>query len=195
MAVKFIGSIQRYVGLAADTKPTGVPVGSEFYEYDTRIRYITYDGTLWTTYTQDLGEVSISTSAAVMSDGLEIFQVAGGPIEMKTLVARCVTDNNATASTLLFYADPTAGAATDICGASASLANATAGTIVNLVGNALATAAVVSANGTAISQLFPILIPVGTMNMTVGVGSTTGTWMIHMRYMPLAVGVVVTASY
>jgi len=195
MAVKLISTIKKYVGLAADTKPTGVPVGSTFLEYDTRETFVTYDGTNWTTYLIDMGEKTVTTSAAIMSDGLEIFTIAGGPIEMKCIIARCVTANDGTASTLLFYADPTDGAATDICTASPSLASATAGTIVNVVGNVLGSAAVVSPNGTAISQLFPILIPTGTMNMTIGVGSTTGTWMIHMRYMPLARSSVVLPSY
>jgi len=47
MAVKLITGIKNFVGLAADSKPTGVPVGSTFLEYDTNIRSITYDGTNW----------------------------------------------------------------------------------------------------------------------------------------------------
>lgn len=47
MAVKFLAAYQRYVGLSTDTKPTSVPVGSTFLEYDTSALYITYDGTLW----------------------------------------------------------------------------------------------------------------------------------------------------
>ena len=48
MAVKQITTIKRYIGLDADTKPTGVPVGSTFLAYDTSKIYITYDdGTNW----------------------------------------------------------------------------------------------------------------------------------------------------
>ena len=36
-----------YIGLAADTKPTGVGIGSLAIEYDTGSEYITYDGTNW----------------------------------------------------------------------------------------------------------------------------------------------------
>ena len=50
MAVKLIGTIQRYIGLSTDTKPTGVPVGSEFEEHNTGAVYKTYDGTNWTRY-------------------------------------------------------------------------------------------------------------------------------------------------
>ena len=48
MTVALIVAIDRYVGVAADTKPTGsdVEAGSEFYETDTRTTHI-YDGTGW----------------------------------------------------------------------------------------------------------------------------------------------------
>lgn len=48
--------IRRYIGASTDTKPTTivskgttseVPIGSTFYEYDTELLYITYDGTNW----------------------------------------------------------------------------------------------------------------------------------------------------
>jgi len=38
---------QTFLGLAADTKPTGVPVGSEFYETDSGVTSI-YSGSAWT---------------------------------------------------------------------------------------------------------------------------------------------------
>ena len=40
-------AFKQYIGLAADTKPTGVPISSEAYEYDTKKLYVTYDGTNW----------------------------------------------------------------------------------------------------------------------------------------------------
>lgn len=54
-------SIHRYMGLSTDTKPTiAAPLGmapptkaSTFYEYDTGILYVTYDGTNWVP--KDLG--------------------------------------------------------------------------------------------------------------------------------------------
>lgn len=52
MSVKFSASAQRYLGLSTDTKPTSVPVGSTFYEYDTKEEYVTYDGTNWTKFKQ-----------------------------------------------------------------------------------------------------------------------------------------------
>ena len=52
----------KYIGESTDTKPTiashsGLPqpgIGSTFYEYDTGILYITYDGTNWVV--KDSGE-------------------------------------------------------------------------------------------------------------------------------------------
>lgn len=195
MAVKLIATIQRFVGLAADTKPTSVPIGSTFLEYDTRATFITYDGTNWVSYQEDMGEKSVVTGAAVMSDALTVFTITGGPVEMKTWLSICITGNNATASTFQLAVNPTVGAASTITGASATLANATAGTIINPVGNALATAPVITPTGAAISQIFPILIPTGIMYLTIGVGSTTGTWQHHIRYMPLARGSIVAPAF
>lgn len=140
-------------------------------------------------------EKTVETTAAVMSDNLEIFSIIGGPIEMKTIIAVCMTPNDGTASTLRIFADPTVGASSTICGISASLANAIAGTIINLVGNALITVPVISPAGTAISQLFPILIPTGILGLTIAGGSTTGTWKWHVRYMPLTRGAKIIASF
>ena len=50
MAVIFMDQIKRYIGLSTDTKPTGVPVGSIFFEYDSHVSYVTYDGTNWVVY-------------------------------------------------------------------------------------------------------------------------------------------------
>lgn len=62
MAGKLIATIQRWIGLSTDTKPTGVAVGSTFLEYDTAIRYITYDGTNWTKYEFVLGQINTAIS-------------------------------------------------------------------------------------------------------------------------------------
>jgi len=48
MTVLKEASIERYIGLSTDTKPTGVRIGSTFLEYDTGALYVTYDGTNWT---------------------------------------------------------------------------------------------------------------------------------------------------
>lgn len=47
MAVKLMTTIQRFIGLSSDIKPTGVPIGSEFFELNTGKTYVAYDGTNW----------------------------------------------------------------------------------------------------------------------------------------------------
>lgn len=195
MAVKLITTINRYTGLAADSKPTSVPVGSTFFEYDTGVEYITYDGTNWAVHNGfDMDPKVVATSSAIMSNALTIFTVAGGPIELITLISFSATINDATASTLQYSTDPTVGAATTISGASASLANAAAGTYINITGT-LADAPVVTTAATAISQAGRILIAPGIISLVVGVGSTTGTWQHNLRYVPLDRGVTVTAAF
>jgi len=50
MTVELIKEQRDWIGLSSDTKPTGAPIGSTFFEYDTLITYVSYDGTNWTPY-------------------------------------------------------------------------------------------------------------------------------------------------
>ena len=131
-------------------------------------------------------EKSFVKPAEVMVNGTTVWTVSGGPISIISIGCICVTANGATASTLQYSADGTNGAATTITGASSSLANATAGTIVHSDQGTLATALAVHANGVGISTVSPnILVPAGIITTVVGVGSTTGTWIQFIRYRPL----------
>lgn len=60
----------RYLGLSTDTKPTkathDTPAGSTFYEYDTGIMYITYDGTNWVVKgEQPIASIATATTGAI----------------------------------------------------------------------------------------------------------------------------------
>ena len=57
--------------------------------------------------------------AAVLVNGTTIFTVRGGPIQIVSIGAVCITANGATASTLQYSADGTDGSAATITGASA----------------------------------------------------------------------------
>lgn len=46
MTVALVTEIQRWLGLAADTKPTAAPAGSEFYETDSGLVSV-WDGAAW----------------------------------------------------------------------------------------------------------------------------------------------------
>ena len=125
-------------------------------------------------------------NAAAMVSGTTIFTVRGGPIIITAIGAVCVTANNATASTLQYRADGTDGGNVTITGASATLANAAAGTIVLSVTGTLATAPAIYTSGVGIAGTVNILVPAGIIDIVVGVGSTTGTWRHFIRYIPLS---------
>ena len=50
MTVSLITTIQNFIGLSTDTKPTNVPPGSTFWAWDTGTLFKTYDGTNWIAY-------------------------------------------------------------------------------------------------------------------------------------------------
>ena len=145
----------------------------------------------------DQEDKAVTNTTATLVTGTTIFTIAGGPIEILSLTARCVTGNDGTASTLQWSADPTDGAAATFSGASASLANAAAGALVILLGTALTTAPTVTTTGVGLSftgatPTNGIIVAAGIITTTVAVGSTTGTWQHHLRYRPLSRGVTVT---
>ena len=125
---------------------------------------------------------TVVRGAATLVNATTVFTVTNGPILIKQIIAVCKTANNATASTLQFSADGTDGSAATITGASASLANAAAGSIVATVPGTLATAPALYANGVGIAGTVGIIVPAGIITTTVGVGSTTGTWQLIIRY-------------
>lgn len=131
----------------------------------------------------------------VMSNGLVVFNISGDII-LLNLESECITPNGATASTLQYQANPSVGAAGTISGASATLANAIAGTMVALDGTALTTAPNIYTNGIGLGQVARgIMVPAGTLSLVIGVGSTTGTWKHYIRYRPMEAGAVVTPAF
>ena len=105
---------------------------------------------------------------------------------------RCVTANDATASTLQYSATPTVGAATTISAATTTLASVAAGYSISILGTALSTVPALSVGGPNLGMTAPLVVPAGTITAVVGVGSTTGTWKHYLKYRPLAVGVTVS---
>jgi len=144
----------------------------------------------------DQGEKSVSGSTAVMVNGDTIFTIAGGPIKIIDLVSICITDNNVTGSTLQYSANPTVGGAITFSGASASLTNFSAGGGVVLNQTALATAPDLSVVLVALGSVVTnnIIVNEGVITLTIGTGSTTGTWKHYLRYKPLGRGVTVVAT-
>lgn len=133
---------------------------------------------------------SWQTVPAVMTNGMTVFTLTGGPIRIEEIISTCVSANDATASTMQWSSTPTVGSATVFSGASASLANATAGTNVRLAPTALSTAPVIVAASAGGVQLGTnvanrIIVKEGIITLVIGVGSTTGTWKHAILYTPL----------
>jgi len=143
------------------------------------------------------GEKATSGSTAVMANGDTIFTVTNGPIEILDLVSQCITSNDATATTLTYRCNPTLGNPANFSGASASLASVTAGEAVILNGTALSTAPDVSAGALiALTGVHTrgVIIDAGTVELVVGVGTTTGTWKHFLRWRPLEPGTTVVGT-
>ena len=80
MAVKKETTIQRFIGLANDSKPTtGVPVGSTFFETDTH-KTFTYNGSSWDFHSIELDKAIsklIDKSISVQAQGIATSLAAG----------------------------------------------------------------------------------------------------------------------
>lgn len=128
------------------------------------------------------------SSIGTMTNNKVIFRCVGG-VAITCLKSYCVTANDITATTLQYTIIPTIGASTAISGASATLASAVPGTLVVCIGDAFATAPVVAPTGVALNTVARgIVFEEGNLQLTIGVGSTTGTWYHFMRYEPLVDG-------
>ena len=80
MTVLRITSIERYVGLSGDSKPTGVPVGSTFLESNTNAKYITPDGTNWSV--EKVGSIVIPTTIDLQqaAANYDLYTATGGTV-------------------------------------------------------------------------------------------------------------------
>jgi len=138
-------------------------------------------------------EQGVSTAKAVMVDGSPVFTVSNGRVRLIALYALCNTANDATASTLKYVATPTVGAPFDLSAASASLASATVGTVVVWMGTPLSTALTIYADGGGAEGSGTAIVPPGTIDLEIGVGSTTGEWYQFLVYQPLEMSATVSA--
>jgi hypothetical protein len=143
-----------------------------------------------------------STGAHILTNGMTVFTIAGGPIRITDLLSYCIVGGDAAASTLQWSADGTVGAATVFTIASASLASLAAGGIVYCNLTTLATAPVITQTagvalaGPTAATGGGIYLPAGIITAVIGgADSTTGTYAHYMRWIPLARGVTVTPAF
>jgi hypothetical protein len=99
MAVSLITTIKRFMGLSTDTKPTDVPSGSEFWEYDTNILFKTYDGTNWEPF--DIKSIILAGTIDLhnAANTYDLFTATGGTVYVEkftlTLPNKDLTDDAA----------------------------------------------------------------------------------------------------
>lgn len=152
-----------------------------------------------------LGEIKELTAVATAKDltahgATTIFTVAGGPVEILSLVGTFTTACSATAQNYTLLANPTNGADTPLC--TAVDINAAAQYSWSYITGAVGSAMVIAVPGTAlplgIDKDTPVVVPVGVIQMSVdddnGLSLSTGdiTWYIRVR--PLSTGVTITGS-
>lgn len=139
------------------------------------------------------GSSAISTSVGILSNGLVIFTISGGPIEIITLMARCVTVNDATLSTLQYRADPIVGNTATISGTTGSLASKGPGSLIilNPVTSSAAPVLTTGAPNFVGQSKNGFIIAEGVIELVIGVGPTTGTWKHFLHYRPLSENAIV----
>jgi hypothetical protein len=137
------------------------------------------------------------TTAAVMTNGLSIFNTTGD-ILVFALLSECYTANGATASTLQYTStNNTTSTTGNMSGASASLANAAQGVVVTAQLGAITNAPTVSsAAGVGVFPWGAVRLPGNsTIKLVIGTGSTTGTWAHYIHWQPLQDGALVTPAF
>lgn len=96
MTVKMMEVIQNFIGLSTDPKPTSCPIGSTFYEYNTRSHYITYDGgTNWIIHGRVVKEVRVTKTLIKGSEPISVNLFSfTGPFRLRKLWAVCIEATN-----------------------------------------------------------------------------------------------------
>lgn len=146
---------------------------------------------------QEEKSVATTVAAGLILGTTALFTITGGPIIVKAMYAICTLANGAGGSTMQFAVNATAGGAITLSGASSTLANAVAGTVVWPVG-VFATAATVLAPPAAIATAAlgtQFQVPPGTLQAIIGTAAMTGSWQFVLSYTPLQPGIVVAASF
>jgi hypothetical protein len=151
------------------------------------------DGSLYERdeYAQQVMEKCVSKSQATIATG-DLFAVAGGPIEVVSLIGVVTNTIQTQANSIKLLVDPTAPATdTDLCTATEITTDAigTVYVITGTFGNALTEVTA----GVGATTATKFIIPIGMIELN-GTASNTGTIVWYLRYKPLALGVTVTAQ-
>lgn len=123
--------------------------------------------------------------------------VAGGLVYVTSIIGICTAAGDGSATTLLFSAVPTVGAANNMCGASASLASAVIGQLVSVDGTAITTALQaggVTTGGNIGGMAKPIVVGIGTINALTANTNATLAYRWLLTYVPLDDGAYIVAA-
>jgi len=137
MAVLQETRIERYIGLSTDTKPVDVPVGSRFYAYDTRVEFITYDGTNWLTLPPAIKEIVVTKTLAQGAEPISVNLFSfTGPFRLRTLWAVCTEATDASDCDDAFFnvydGTNVVPLTKDAVGGGVTLTNITAGSVIGI---------------------------------------------------------------
>lgn len=146
-----------------------------------------------------LGTLVQRAAAILPASGVSTpyFVVSGGLVCVTSLIGICTAAGDATATTILFSAVPTVGAANNMCGASASLASAVIGNLVSLDGTSITTAlqaAAPAAGGNIGGCKKPVAVGVGTIDCVTANTNATLAYRWLLTFIPIDDGAFVVVA-
>ena len=193
MTVKKQAAISRYIGLAGDSMPTGVPVGSTFYAYDTKALYITYDGTLWSIKGQGLEQSIEKSDGGVLAAQDSLFTISGGPILVTEFVGIVTTDVGANAVSCHIDLAVTEPSADTALSTNVVITSDAAGTSYTFTTASPSVLTPTTAGALLVIPRIAWLCPIGTIKAHCDVANT-GNIKWYMTYKPLSPNSVVIAA-
>lgn len=172
MTAILVTTIQRWLGLSSDTKPTPDRAGSEFYETDTGATYV-YSGSAWGLKADTQVYRATKTSASPLTTG-NLFTYTGS-VELLHIIGRVTTGIQNQATTCKLSITPDALSAYDIC-ATLNIQAFDAGSILSITGTAAGALVGTDGQGAmAPGQANPVIatcITSGVIKVTYGAAST-----------------------
>ena len=137
MTVKLMTTISTYIGASTDTKPTSVPIGSTFYEYDTRVDYITYDGTNWVVYLYEVKELHSEKTLVKGTEPISVNLFSfTGPFRLREIWGVCTEATDASdiddAFFNLYDGTNVVDLSDDQSGSGVTLTNMTVGSVIGI---------------------------------------------------------------
>ena len=183
-----------YRGLSTETKPTGVPIDSEYWERDTNKIYRTYDGTNWTFIRGTGAYLATKTSTSPLTTG-NLFTYKGS-VAIVSITGTITTAIQLQVTNCKLNITPDALAAYDIC-ANKDISNMGVGTLFSITGtaaNAMVGTTVVGAIAPGQASIVQATcITSGVVSVTYGAAST-GVIKWDIVWEPLNAGASVVAA-